>query len=115
MISQKIILTNDIFDVSRMRYPKYNKIKRPRRDGSHLSKPKWYIYAVEAHLNKYHQYEIYPDDRDEIDYDNDDQRNQNDDNDNLEDISMENKSNSNRNVLKGRIIEKRAHAFSEFF
>ncbi len=39
-----------------MRYPKYNKTKRPRRSAEHnMSTARWYIFAVQAHLLKYHK------------------------------------------------------------
>lgn len=40
--------------VSLLRYPKYNKTKRPRR-GAVLSNTKWYVYALQSHLIKNHK------------------------------------------------------------
>lgn len=127
---------NQCIPVTFSRYPKYNTTKRPRRDGLHLSRPKWYIYAVQAHLNKYHKNETDSDDRIEgnesvnenadensIEPNNDDQRNQN--NANFNDSSMESndeefsgfrsenlESNSNQNVL-AQHIQIRSQGFSE--
>lgn len=117
------------------RYPNYNKTKRPRRDGLHLSRPKWYIYAVQAHLNKYHKNGTDPDDLLEdddsdneyvddnsINRNNDDQRNQNDANldDTMESDDEEfsgfrrenHESNLNQNVFNPH-IQIRSQGFSE--
>lgn len=47
---------DDCFLVSLLRYPKYNKTKRPRR-GTHLSSAKWYVYSLHCHLLKNHKEE----------------------------------------------------------
>lgn len=47
---------DDCFTVSFLRYPRYNKTKRPRK-AIVLSNAKWYVYALHSHLLTRHKNE----------------------------------------------------------
>lgn len=108
------------FSLSFLRYPRYNKTKRPRRGASavHLSTAKWYIYVLQSHLLKQHSNETEEptiDDRaPRRDNSSEDQRNENHhsrDSDNATDSEFngfreENQeSNSNDSVTSNHIID----------
>lgn len=103
--------------VSFLKYPKYNKTKRPRRGTVHFSNARWYIYVVQAHLLKYHKNEAEDLDADEKDDDeNGDENQRNESNDEgFRDIPNENhSSNSNQNErYSAEIIQIRNENLSQ--